>query len=567
MEEITIRFEIVRLAVKMADHETISVQANKLRDLSLDEDLNEIISLLESRNYRQGLYLMKGYMSSLDDSFFDTVPAPTPPPKPKKPEPQPESQNLFDMMQHKPTQTINLDDMLRMTEESASETVSYQEKKTLPESYISHTQQEVQKNAAYLNVHKNRIENKTILDHSKMVNEPTEALYNPLDEQVEIIQAQEVEETPCTPKSDKPTSKIERTIDNNIPSEHPIANKESTQESLDTHIATLSRKTPVETSIDMPMETAAETLVETLDEISTMESDTTDRPTNPIVDAYEADVQVSDKDTAQEVDTSETITEEVLTEEPNIAIEETSHQAEIPDEKIGSEEPLPIEGIEPETAPAEIVAAEEAEVKEIDIALEKPEKSVSEKNTGITKKPKKDHRHYPPISYIDQKFRNMRHQFPQVEAITDISNDVKLLLKQMATKGYTENDIKETIAEFQKKKSTGDKAEAAQLLLIAAASESRYAQLLLARELFKGEVLVADYPESFTQINRLAEHDYPEAICDLAQLYEYGYGIKKDKKTAVLLYQEAAEMGIPRAQKHVERLTSKKGLLGSLFKR
>jgi len=576
MEEITIRFEIVRLAVKMADHETIRVQAKKLREISLDEDLNEIITLLESRNYRQGLYLMKGYMSSLDDSFFDTPPAPTPPPKPKKPEPQPESQNLFDMMQPKPTQTINLDDMLRMTEESASETISYQEEETLSENYISHTKKEVQKNEAYLNVHKNRAENKTIVDNTQEVAEPTEELYNPLDEQVEIIQTQKVEEILPAPQPDTPSSIIENTVENNIPVKEPIA-EEPILESLDKHITASSSKAAIDTPIgtaveapEAPTESLGETLIETSGEISIMQPETIDTPAKPTVDAHETEETVSINSTTQEVDTSETIAEDVLTENPDISIEKASYQEEIePAEEIEPENPLSIEAIEPEETPTEIVSAEEAEVKEIDIALTKPEKVVSEENTEITTKPKeeKDHRRYPPISYIDQKFRNMRHQFPQVEAITEISNDVKLFLKQMATKGYTENDIKETITEFQKKKNAGEKAEAAQLLLIAAASESKYAQLLLARELFKGEVLVADYPESFTQINRLAEHDYPEAICDLAQLYEYGYGIKKDKKTAILLYQEAAEMGVPRAQKHVERLTSKKGLLGTLFKR
>ena len=161
----------------------------------------------------------------------------------------------------------------------------------------------------------------------------------------------------------------------------------------------------------------------------------------------------------------------------------------------------------------------------------------------------------------------MRHQFPQTEESEEgIIDEVKRLLKQVATQGYTENDILDAVRFFQEKKSEGKLAEAAQMLLLAAASESKYAQLMLARELFKGEVLKVDYPEAFTQINRLAEHDYPEAICDLAQLYEYGYGIKKDKKTAQLLYEEAAEMGVERAKKHAERFSSKKGLLSAFFK-
>jgi len=531
MEEITIRFEIVRLAVKMADHETIGVQAKKLRELSLDEDLNEIISLLESKNYRQGLYLMKGYMSSLDDSFFSPTPAP---PKPKKPEPKPESQNLFDMMQPKNTQTINLDDMLRMTEESASETVSYEKPEKISEGYISQTKEEVEKNEAYLDMHKHRVENKTKLPPKETVVE--EVLYNPLEERVE-----------------------QKIVD-----EAPIATPDIVEEP--TPEVPLADELEV---VDIPE--PDHSIIEPEEEPS-MDHQEQDVIEEPIPEEIPVEERSTEEELAEEEPIKETIAEEVLEEVTEVVSEDIETDDSTSDVLLQEDDP------QDEPAP-EIIPAEEAVVNEINISLEKPGfkevpldkdlQSHEEEDTDPKSRAddEKEHRKYPPISYIDQKFRNMRHQFPQVEAIGDISDDVKLLLKQMATKGYTENDIKETIAEFQKKKSAGEKAEAAQLLLVAAASESKYAQLLLARELFKGEVLVADYPESFTQINRLAEHDYPEAICDLAQLYEYGYGIKKDKKTAILLYQEAAEMGIPRAQKHVERLTSKKGLLGSLFKR
>jgi len=88
-------------------------------------------------------------------------------------------------------------------------------------------------------------------------------------------------------------------------------------------------------------------------------------------------------------------------------------------------------------------------------------------------------------------------------------------------------------------------------------------------KLFKGEVLQQDYPEAFTQINHLAEEDYPEAICDLGQLYEYGIGIDKNKRHALLLYEEAAEMGVERARRHYERLSSSNPVkaLGALFRR
>ncbi len=59
MNEITKRFEIIRLAIQLGDFETILVQCEKLPEISADEHLNDIIELLKSRSYRQALYEMR----------------------------------------------------------------------------------------------------------------------------------------------------------------------------------------------------------------------------------------------------------------------------------------------------------------------------------------------------------------------------------------------------------------------------------------------------------------------------------------------------------------------------
>ena len=175
---------------------------------------------------------------------------------------------------------------------------------------------------------------------------------------------------------------------------------------------------------------------------------------------------------------------------------------------------------------------------------------------------------YAPISYIDQKFRNMRNQYPQVEESAERFESEERLLYLISLEGYTEADIEETIGKVYALKNEGKLAEAAHLLLIAAATESLYAQFILARELYKGDILKKDLPEAFTQINRLASNDYPEAICDLAQLYEYGIGIDKDKKKAFSLYEDALELGVERAEKHLQRMEEEsKGFLRKLLKR
>ena len=551
MEEITTRFEIVRLAVKMADHETISVQAKKLRDLSLDEDLNEIISLLESRNYRQALFLMKGYVSSLDDSFFNTPPPAPAPVKPKPKETPQEPQGLFDMMQPRVVaNTINLDDMLRMTEESAEETIAYSEPDHAAETYVTQAKEEVQKNEAYLDIHKNRVENKTVKPFQETETESlvdmTGSVVTDIETSVELVEEVEMETTEVPYHETRSSEEVTETT--------------GSEEELDTTLSEQLSDASTEPFEEQEyFEESSEE--EGLTEAKELEHSDYEAKVEDTLEeiALEKETFVSEElDSVEEesVDSLENVEESF---EPENAIPE--HLATVPKEPLVEESGSLLKEVSIPVVPSV--------VKKVETLLSSEEEENEEKALEIKRRAdySKDNRRYPPISYIDQKFRNMRHQFPQIEQTENgIIEEVKDLLKQVASIGYTENDIKDAIAFFQEKKAEGKIAEAAQMLLLAAASESKYAQLLLARELFKGEVLKADYPESFTQINRLAEHDYPEAICDLAQLYEYGYGIKKDKKTAQLLYEEAAEMGVGRAQKHVERFSNKKGILSSFFK-
>jgi len=184
------------------------------------------------------------------------------------------------------------------------------------------------------------------------------------------------------------------------------------------------------------------------------------------------------------------------------------------------------------------------------------DKSLSEKPAG-----------YKPIPYIDQKLKNMLIQYPPLHDSSESFESVNNWLLKISNEGYTEKEVEEVISHIQKLKEKNDIAEAAQLLLICGATESKFAQFMLARELFKGELLEKNLPEAFTIINRLALDDnYPEAICDLAQFYEKGVGIDKDRKKAEALYKEAMDLGVKRATAHCERLQKvNKGLLGKFF--
>jgi len=174
---------------------------------------------------------------------------------------------------------------------------------------------------------------------------------------------------------------------------------------------------------------------------------------------------------------------------------------------------------------------------------------------------------YKPIPYIDQKLKNMQVQYPVVEASDESFASVDKWLLKISNDGYTEKEIEEMIQTIDALRSDNS-SEAAQLLLISAATESKYAQFRLARTLYKGEILQKNLPEAFTLINRLATYDdYPEAICDLAQFYEYGIGTEKDKSKAEELYKDAMEAGIKRATEHFERLQKEnKGFFAFLAK-
>jgi hypothetical protein len=176
---------------------------------------------------------------------------------------------------------------------------------------------------------------------------------------------------------------------------------------------------------------------------------------------------------------------------------------------------------------------------------------------------------YEPIPYIDQKLKNMQTQYPPLKEPEGALPSVDAWLMKISNEGYTEKEIEEMMAYIQRLSENGDHAEAAQLLLISAATQSRYAQFMLARSLFKGDLLEKNLPEAFTLINRLAmEDDYAEAICDLGQLYEYGIGIDKDMVRAEELYKEAMELGIQRAAAHYKRVHhANKSLFAKFFRK
>lgn len=161
---------------------------------------------------------------------------------------------------------------------------------------------------------------------------------------------------------------------------------------------------------------------------------------------------------------------------------------------------------------------------------------------------------YKAIPYIAQKLDSMQKTCPPVDKTYEKFDSVEDLLRKISRESYTEEEIEETLKTIKTLTEETNYAEAAQLLLICAATESKFAQFMLARELYKGVLFEKNIPEGFTRMYSLAMEDFPEALCDLAQFYEHGVGIEKDKKKAEQFYKEAMDFGIKRAEQHHARL-------------
>ncbi|NPA28087.1 MAG: sel1 repeat family protein, partial [Epsilonproteobacteria bacterium] len=173
---------------------------------------------------------------------------------------------------------------------------------------------------------------------------------------------------------------------------------------------------------------------------------------------------------------------------------------------------------------------------------------------------------YPPIPHIENKYRQAFILYPPIKESDIWVEDVVRMLKKMAAQNYNEDDIRALFDEYEHFLDKGDLAKASQFLLLAASSDSKYAQFVLARELFKGKVLKRNIKKSFELMTKLANEGFPDAICDLGQFYEYGIGTAQDKKVALKLYEKALELGVQRATKHINRIKESGSLLSSLKK-
>ncbi len=166
-----------------------------------------------------------------------------------------------------------------------------------------------------------------------------------------------------------------------------------------------------------------------------------------------------------------------------------------------------------------------------------------------------DSSYYKPVSDIEETLSEIYEQYPLKEMSKESFPSVDAWLLKISNEKHSEEEIEDMlqyIDELREKNAI----EAAKLLLVTSATESKYAQFRLARELYRGELFEKSIDHSFAMIASLAIHDeYPEAICDLAQFYENGIGTDQDMHRAQDLYKKAMNLGIQRAAGHYERIT------------
>jgi len=192
--------------------------------------------------------------------------------------------------------------------------------------------------------------------------------------------------------------------------------------------------------------------------------------------------------------------------------------------------------------------------------------SIASKDTHLNIE-EEQYAYYEAIPHINNKFNNLYMQYPPIEHTESRYYSVENWLLQVSTKGYTEVEVETRIKDAEKLKHS-NLGEAAQLLIAAGSTDSLYALFQLARALYVGDILQKNIPEAVTLIHYLATNEeYPEAICDLAQFYEQGIEVKKDKKKAEELYKEAMHLGIQRASKHYQRIQKESKSLFAMFQK
>ena len=125
-----------------------------------------------------------------------------------------------------------------------------------------------------------------------------------------------------------------------------------------------------------------------------------------------------------------------------------------------------------------------------------------------------------------------------MEVLHDLGGDfpsVEMCLFHLQYSKPHPKNIRKTLKHIQALKRVGRCAEAAQLLLVSAATEDPVALYYLAYELNSGKLFRQNKARTFAILSRLADGNFPKALCALAKFYEHGIVVPQDKESQSLL--------------------------------
>jgi len=453
LKNINYRLEIIKLAIKLNDEETIKLQTKNLLQ-EKDKKILEIASLLQKGGLKQASYLIKKFQEESD--FEDTVLS----------------------VDEDKEYTLSIDDMLKMSP-IAKETIKEYKSKGYTKEDLKAFAKNISASVAKDDNNDNSFDKDNNLE-----------VFKEIEHKIEIDSKQEDKEE----EINKPLSEDEEAEQND--------KQLQSDNNIETAINNAHKDTP-------------------LDEISA-----------------EVTQQDKTKKRAKVINTYKTLRAKFAKDKEQYKEEKKSLK-----EKFLSKTKEVTQKIKQDTKQQPQESAKKVESKE-------------EVKNEI----------YAPIPHIEHKFRQLFTLYPPIKESDIWVEEVVKFLKFVSANSYSEDDIKKFFEEYLFYLEKGDIARASQVLLLAAATDSKYARFILARELFKGKVLKRDFKKSYGIMKQLANSGYADAICDLAQFYEYGIEVPKDTKIALKLYEKAFELGVNRATKHINRIKESSGLLKTIKK-
>ncbi len=568
-KEVVTRLEIVKLATSIGDHDTIVIQNSFLKQANSSK-LNEIVSLLGGKNYRQALYLIKSYLNEIDAEVS---------------------------IDDNEERVLDVEDMLKMSP-LARESVKDYRRSAYTEDDLEAFAKNIEKP-----IEPEKEDNDKINDIPFIESIEEDSKKEKLDKfkkeqsKKEISEAEQKNIDKALESADKETPLDEISKVGNSNAQKKRRGVLSKYKNIREKFAKKTEKDSNDKEV-LKTSSVAQNILSKVKQTATSETKKSDAEVSKIESAqkkikdYKApEVNIEDNklDTIyknrEEASQNEDKSLSKSNAESAVSDGRNDVEAAISDAKNVKQEEIAKEAVKEkitnnkETTLKQEVAKKEEKIAEEKAALkkdteDKKDNRVSskvepkaDKKTAKTKEEKLDESIiYAPIPHIEHKFRQSFILYPPVKESEIWVEEAVKFLKNVSKNSFTEADVKYFLKEYDFYMGKKDVARASQILLLASNTESKFAQFLLARELFSGKVLVRDFKKSFVIMKKLANEFYPEAVCDLGQFYEYGIGVAKDRKIAIKLYEKAFELGVARATKHINRLKESNGILSTIFK-